>query len=72
MKLAASDEDAARLRAKLLERAAEVVTAAGPAALLEELGDVLQVLYDLAVAAGWHAADIESARARKARTRALT
>jgi predicted house-cleaning noncanonical NTP pyrophosphatase (MazG superfamily) len=36
------------LRAKLLEEAAEAAGAPGPAGLLEELGDVLQVLYALA------------------------
>jgi predicted house-cleaning noncanonical NTP pyrophosphatase (MazG superfamily) len=59
----------ARLRAKLLEEAAEAATASTPAALLEELGDVLQVLYDLAVAAGSHAAQVEAVRARKAAVR---
>ncbi len=56
------------LRAKLLEEAQEAATAAAPAALVEELGDVLQVLYGLAELAGAAAADIECARARKART----
>jgi predicted house-cleaning noncanonical NTP pyrophosphatase (MazG superfamily) len=55
------------LRAKLLEEAQEAVTAA-PAGLVEELGDVLQVLYALAELAGCAAAEIECARARKART----
>jgi predicted house-cleaning noncanonical NTP pyrophosphatase (MazG superfamily) len=55
------------LRAKLLEEAAEAATAA-PAELLEELGDVLQVLYALASQAGLEPAAIECARARKART----
>jgi predicted house-cleaning noncanonical NTP pyrophosphatase (MazG superfamily) len=57
-----------RLRAKLLEQAAEAATASSPAALLDELGDVLQVLYALAAHAGLAAAEIECARARKART----
>jgi predicted house-cleaning noncanonical NTP pyrophosphatase (MazG superfamily) len=57
-----------RLRAKLLEEAQEATTAHGPAELLEELGDVLQVLYALAADAGYEAAEIEAARARKART----
>jgi len=35
---------------------------------LEELGDVLQVLYALAVESGYGAAEVECARARKART----
>jgi predicted house-cleaning noncanonical NTP pyrophosphatase (MazG superfamily) len=52
------------LRAKLLEEAQEAATAA-PAMLVEELGDVLQVLYALT---GLTAAEIECARARKART----
>jgi predicted house-cleaning noncanonical NTP pyrophosphatase (MazG superfamily) len=56
------------LRDKLLEEATEVATAA-PAELLEELGDVLQVLYALASQAGHSPAEIECARARKARTR---
>jgi predicted house-cleaning noncanonical NTP pyrophosphatase (MazG superfamily) len=55
------------LRAKLLEEAAEAATAA-PAELLEELGDVLQVLYALASQAGLEPAAIEAARVRKART----
>jgi predicted house-cleaning noncanonical NTP pyrophosphatase (MazG superfamily) len=56
------------LRAKLLEEAAEAATAP-PDGLLEELGDVLQVLYALASQAGLEPAAIECARARKARTR---
>jgi predicted house-cleaning noncanonical NTP pyrophosphatase (MazG superfamily) len=60
-------EFALLLRAKLLEEAQEAATAA-PAALVEELGDVLQVLYALAELAGCAAAEIECARARKART----
>jgi predicted house-cleaning noncanonical NTP pyrophosphatase (MazG superfamily) len=55
------------LRAKLLEEAQEAATAA-PATLVEELGDVLQVLYALAEQTGCAAAEIECARARKART----
>jgi predicted house-cleaning noncanonical NTP pyrophosphatase (MazG superfamily) len=55
------------LRAKLLEEAQEAATAS-PATLVEELGDVLQVLYALATDAGYAAADVECARARKART----
>ena len=55
------------LRAKLLEEAREAATAS-PAGLLEELGDVLQVLYALATEAGYAAAEVECARARKART----
>jgi predicted house-cleaning noncanonical NTP pyrophosphatase (MazG superfamily) len=60
-------EYALSLRAKLLEEAQEAATAS-PAGLLEELGDVLQVLYALAELAGHAAAEIECARARKART----
>ena len=56
-----------RLRAKLLEEAHEAAVAS-PAGLLEELGDVLQVLYALASEAGHAAAEVECARARKART----
>jgi predicted house-cleaning noncanonical NTP pyrophosphatase (MazG superfamily) len=55
------------LRAKLLEEAQEAATAS-PATLVEELGDSLQVLYALAEQAGLAAAEIECARARKART----
>jgi predicted house-cleaning noncanonical NTP pyrophosphatase (MazG superfamily) len=57
------------LRAKLLEEAAEAADDLGPVELLEELGDVLQVLYALAAEAGYSPAEIECARARKARTR---
>jgi predicted house-cleaning noncanonical NTP pyrophosphatase (MazG superfamily) len=57
------------LREKLLEEAAEAASASSPAKLLEELGDVLQVLYALASQAGYSPAEIECARARKARTR---
>jgi predicted house-cleaning noncanonical NTP pyrophosphatase (MazG superfamily) len=57
-----------RLRHKLLEEGQEVAAAATSAALLEELGDVLQVLYALAAHAGLEPAAIECARARKART----
>ena len=57
------------LRDKLLEEAAEAATAPSPAELLEELGDVLQVLYALASQAGYSPAEIECARARKTRTR---
>ena len=60
-------EFARSLRAKLLEEAQEAATAS-PATLAEELGDVLQVLYALAELAGLAAAEIECARARKART----
>jgi predicted house-cleaning noncanonical NTP pyrophosphatase (MazG superfamily) len=56
------------LRDKLLEEAAEAAGAPSPAELLEELDDVLQVLYALASQAGYSPAEIECARARKART----
>jgi predicted house-cleaning noncanonical NTP pyrophosphatase (MazG superfamily) len=56
------------LGAKLLEEAHEAASASGPAELLEELGDVLQVLYALASQAGYSPAEIDCARARKART----
>jgi predicted house-cleaning noncanonical NTP pyrophosphatase (MazG superfamily) len=59
-------EFALSLRAMLLEEAREAATAS-PATLAEELGDVLQVLYALAELAGAAAAEIECARARKAR-----
>jgi predicted house-cleaning noncanonical NTP pyrophosphatase (MazG superfamily) len=61
------EEFGRRLRAKLLEESQEAATAS-PAGLLEELGDVLQVLYALATDAGYAAAEVECARARKART----
>jgi predicted house-cleaning noncanonical NTP pyrophosphatase (MazG superfamily) len=61
-------EFARRLRNKLLEEASEAAAATEPAALLEELGDVLQVLYALATHAGYSPAEVECARARKART----
>ena len=64
---ASEAEFALCLRAKLLEEAQEAVTAS-PATLVEELGDVLQVLYALAAEAGYAEAEIECARARKART----
>ena len=65
----ATEAEFGRLLAdKLLEEAAEAATAT-PAELLEELGDVLQVLYALASQAGYSPAEIECARARKARTR---
>jgi predicted house-cleaning noncanonical NTP pyrophosphatase (MazG superfamily) len=60
-------EYALSLRAKLLEEAQEAATAS-PAGLVEELGDVLQVLYALAELAGHTAAEIECARVRTART----
>jgi predicted house-cleaning noncanonical NTP pyrophosphatase (MazG superfamily) len=60
-------EYALLLRAKLLEEAQEAATTS-PAGLVEELGDVLQVLYALAELAGHAAAEIECARVRKART----
>ena len=60
-------EFARSLRAKLLEEAREAATAS-PATPVEELGDVLQVLYALAAEAGYAAAEIECARARKARS----
>ena len=61
------DEFGRLLRAKLLEEAAEAASAS-PDGLLEELGNVLQVLYALASQAGYSPAEIECARARKART----
>ena len=57
-----------RLRDKLLEEAHQAAAAASPAALLEELGDVLQVLYALASQAGLEPAEVECARVRKTRT----
>jgi predicted house-cleaning noncanonical NTP pyrophosphatase (MazG superfamily) len=56
------------LRAKLLEEAQEAATATTRVGLMEELGDVLQVLYALAELAGVAAAEIECARVRKGRT----
>ena len=64
---ASEAEFALLLRAKLLEEAQEAATAS-TAALVEELGDVLQVLYALAELAGCAAAETEWARVRKART----
>jgi predicted house-cleaning noncanonical NTP pyrophosphatase (MazG superfamily) len=66
--LADPDEYARRLRDKLLEEARETAAARSPGELLEELGDVLQVLFALAAHAGLEPASIECARARKART----
>jgi predicted house-cleaning noncanonical NTP pyrophosphatase (MazG superfamily) len=60
-------EFAGWLRVKLLEEATEAATATSPTELAEELGDVLQVLYTLAELAGLGAAEVECARARKAR-----
>jgi predicted house-cleaning noncanonical NTP pyrophosphatase (MazG superfamily) len=62
------NEFARRLRDKLLEEVHEAAAATTPAGLLEELGDVLQVLYALATHAGYSAAEVECARARKVRT----
>jgi predicted house-cleaning noncanonical NTP pyrophosphatase (MazG superfamily) len=62
-------EFARLLRDKLLEEATEAAGASGPAELLEELGDVLQVLYALASQAGYSPAEVVCARARKARSR---
>ena len=62
------EEFARRLRAKPLEEAPQAAAATSPATLLEELGDVLQVLYALANDPGYEAAELECARARKART----
>jgi predicted house-cleaning noncanonical NTP pyrophosphatase (MazG superfamily) len=62
------EEFGRRLRDKLLEEAQEAAAATSPAGLLEELGDVLQILYALATQAGYAAAEVECARARKART----
>jgi len=67
--LAGPAEYELRLRAKLLEEAHEAAEAAGPAALLDELGDVLQVCYALAALAGFGPAEVEHARARKAAVR---
>jgi predicted house-cleaning noncanonical NTP pyrophosphatase (MazG superfamily) len=61
------EEFGRRLRAKLLEESQEAATARR-AGLLEELGDGLQVLYALATEAGYAAAEVECAPARKART----
>ena len=67
--LADPAERAALLRAKLVEEAREAAAATTPATLLDELGDVLQVLYALATQAGHSPAEVERARARKARVR---
>jgi predicted house-cleaning noncanonical NTP pyrophosphatase (MazG superfamily) len=47
---------------------AQEAATASPAGLVEELGDVLQILYALAELAGLEPAAIECARARKAHT----
>jgi predicted house-cleaning noncanonical NTP pyrophosphatase (MazG superfamily) len=65
---AGPEEYSRRLRDKLLEEAHQAAAAASPAELLEELGDVLQVLYALAAHAGLQPAEVECARARKAHT----
>jgi predicted house-cleaning noncanonical NTP pyrophosphatase (MazG superfamily) len=67
---ASEAEFAGWLRVKLLEEATEAATATAttPTELAEDLGDVLQVLYALAATVGLDAAEIECARARKART----
>jgi len=68
--IAASDaEYTAWVRLKLPEEVAEALTAPSPAALVDELGDVLQVLYTLAGLAGATPTAIECARARKATLR---
>jgi predicted house-cleaning noncanonical NTP pyrophosphatase (MazG superfamily) len=65
----ATEAEYARLLGdKLLEEAHEAASASSPTELLEELGDVLQVLYALAAKAGYSPAEIECARAHKART----
>src|SRR6266508_1142129 len=66
--LADPDEFARRLRDKLVEEAHEAAAATDPGGLLEELGDVLQILYALASQAGYSPAEVECARARKAST----
>jgi predicted house-cleaning noncanonical NTP pyrophosphatase (MazG superfamily) len=63
-----AEEYGRRLREKLLEEAHEAAAATTSGELLEELGDVLQVLYTLASHAGLEPAEVECARARKART----
>jgi len=69
-RIAASDaEYTAWVRLKLLEEVAEALTAPDPAALVDELGDILQVLYTLASLAGATPTAIECARARKATLR---
>jgi predicted house-cleaning noncanonical NTP pyrophosphatase (MazG superfamily) len=62
-------EHAARPRDKLLAEAAEAAAAASPAALLDELGDVLEVCYALAAHTGSSPAEIERARAGKTAVR---
>jgi predicted house-cleaning noncanonical NTP pyrophosphatase (MazG superfamily) len=65
--LATPTEYEALLRATLLEETHQAAQAPSRAALLDELGDVLQVLYALAALAGYGPAEVEHARARKAR-----
>jgi predicted house-cleaning noncanonical NTP pyrophosphatase (MazG superfamily) len=64
---ASPEEYGRRLRDKLLEEAHEAA-ANTSGELLEELGDVLQILYALAAHAGLEPAEVECARVRKART----
>jgi predicted house-cleaning noncanonical NTP pyrophosphatase (MazG superfamily) len=61
----APDEYQAALRQKLMEEAVEARDAETPAALLEELADVTEVILALAIAHGFSSSDIEAARLAK-------
>ncbi len=61
-------EGGTRLRRRLAEQAHQAATTP-PAALLDALGALLQLLYALAAEAGHSPAEIEPARARLARAR---
>lgn len=49
------------LRKKLLEEVGEAITAENPQELLEELGDIQQVIYDMAKCAGWAPYNVHNA-----------
>jgi predicted house-cleaning noncanonical NTP pyrophosphatase (MazG superfamily) len=64
--IAGRTEHGVYLRKKLLEEAQEAVAARTTSELLHELGDVLEVLFELATQAGCDPSEIENARSRKA------
>lgn len=61
------DEYVSLLMKKLLEEVGEVVTAFGPEAIVKELADVMQVVYDLAWAVGSTPQHVYEERVRKFR-----
>jgi predicted house-cleaning noncanonical NTP pyrophosphatase (MazG superfamily) len=69
LQLAEPAESGRRVRDKLLEEAHEAAATSSPTALVEELGDLLQVMHTPASHASPSPAAIEAARARKAHTR---